>query len=462
MLPTYDEDTIAAIATPLGEGGIGIVRLSGSRAVAIVQRLFGRTPPHDLRDVPSHTMHHGYLRHPVTLAVLDEVLVAVMRAPHSYTREDVVEINCHGGMLALRNVLEAVLSDGARLATPGEFTKRAFLNGRLDLAQAESVIDIIQAKTEAGLQLALQQLRGKLSRQVADLHARLQFLLAVLEADIDFVEEDLDLLSFEQLEIEIAACISEIERLLSGAREGKIVRDGLTVAIVGKPNVGKSSLLNLLLQEERAIVTALPGTTRDTIEEYLNLHGIPLKLVDTAGIRETSDELERLGVDRSQRVIQQADLVLGMFDLSEPWSANDEDFLALIREKPKIIVLNKCDLPAQWPSAEIARKFAAAVPIIPLSVTQHLGIDELKQTLTADVMARPLESVAVSNVRHINALIQSRQSLLHARQTVADRLSQEFIALDLREALASLGEITGETTTEDILDRIFETFCIGK
>ena len=458
----YDEDTIAAISTPLGEGGIGIVRLSGPAAVAIVQGIFRGTRCPDLRVAPTHALQHGYILQPETNAVLDEVLVSVMRAPHSYTREDVVEINCHGGLLPLRNILDSVLRRGARLASPGEFTKRAFLNGRIDLAQAEAVIDLIRAKTQAGLQLAAQQLQGKLSARVHGLHRRLKHLAATIEAAIDFPEDDIDLISPAQIAAESDEMLAQLDLLLASAAEGKMVRDGLGVVIAGKPNVGKSSLLNVLLEEERALVTPIPGTTRDTIEEYINLQGVPIRLIDTAGLRETADPLERLGVGRSREAIAQADLVLALFDAAAPWTREDTELLQAIAGKAMLAVLNKMDLPIILSASAVAAQLPETVPVLPLSLKNQNGLDQVKQALVAQVLTAPLESVEVTNSRHKQALTLARQSLAQAREAARARMSLEFIALDFREALHHLGTITGETTTEDLLTEIFATFCIGK
>ncbi len=456
------DDTIAAISTPLGEGGIGIVRLSGEHAVRIVQPFFRGSHIDTLDAALPYRLHHGHIIDPETNMALDEVLVSVMPAPHSYTREDVVEINAHGGALPLRKILDLLLAHGAQLASPGEFTKRAFLNGRLDLAQAESVIDIIRAKTDAGLQLAIQQLHGKLSARVQDIHAALKHMLASIEASIDFSDEDIELISQHQILSALGQALTDIERLLAHASEGKIVRDGLCVAIVGKPNVGKSSLLNLFLEEERAIVTPIPGTTRDTIEDYVNLHGIPLRLIDTAGIRHTNDHVESLGVAKSRKALEQADIVLCMFDVSGPWSQDDEDLLSALTQKPTFIVLNKIDLPAHITVDTVLKKGPSADRIFQISIQGYQGIDALKQALVDHVMQVPLESVEVTNSRHKQALTLSRQALLRAEQSSQSAMSQEFIALDVREALNHLGTITGETTTEDILDDIFSMFCIGK
>jgi tRNA modification GTPase len=458
----HDDDTIAAISTPLGEGGIGIVRLSGPQALDIVQRLFIGSRISDLHAAPTHSLHHGYLVHLKTRTVIDEILVTIMRAPRSYTREDVVEINCHGGILPLRNILDEVLACGARLASPGEFTKRAFLNGRIDLSQAESVIDIIRAKTDAGLQLAIQQLQGKLSQHVTRTHHDLKHLLALIEASIDFSEDEIELVSSEQVLTTLSQALSQIERLLASAHEGKIVKDGLRVAIVGKPNVGKSSLLNLFLEEERAIVTPIPGTTRDTIEDYINLHGIPLRLIDTAGIRHTTDQVEMLGVDKSRQAIRQADLILCLFDASAPWSPDDREIVGSINKKKTFFLVNKIDLPAMMTIDELQTHLPESAVIFLISIKEHQGIEQLKQALVDHVLAVPLESVEVTNSRHKQALTRAKASLTHARGSAEAGMSPEFIALDLRETLEHLGKITGETTTEDILDEIFSTFCIGK
>jgi len=336
------------------------------------------------------------------------------------------------------------------------------LNGRIDLSQAESVVDIIRAKTDAGLRLAVQQLQGKLSAKVKDIHYNLKHLLASLEAAIDFPEDDLELIPHAHIVMQIGQSLIQVEQLLASAQEGKIVRDGLSVAIVGKPNVGKSSLLNVLLEEERAIVTPVPGTTRDTIEDYINLHGIPIRLIDTAGIRETQDQVEMLGVARSRTALQQADLVLCLFDVSVPWSREDEDMLRLVQDKDHFMILNKIDLPAIVNIQDLRSQFPEPIPVLPISLKEHRGLDPLKQALVAHVLAIPLESVEVTNSRHKRALSLARDSLVHAQQAAKAAMSPEFMALDVREALDHLGAITGETSNEEILDEIFATFCIGK
>lgn len=457
------DDTIAAISTPPGEGGIGIVRLSGKDARRIVQVFFQGSHCGALDAARPYRLHHGYISDPAGETLLDEVLVSVMPAPHSYTCEDVVEINAHGGALPLRRILDLALAHGARLASPGEFTQRAFLNGRLDLAQAESVIDIIRATTEAGLQLAVQQLHGKLSERIRPLHQTLTQALASIEASIDFSDEDIEIISHAQILTILDQAVAELDHLLAHASEGRIVRDGLAVAIVGKPNVGKSSLLNLFLKEERALVTPIPGTTRDTIEDYVNLHGIPVRLIDTAGLRKTDDHVESLGVARSRQALERADLVLCMFDASLPWSQDDEEILPLLPpDKATFLVLNKIDLPSRLDDRMLLAKRPETARLLPISIHAHQGIDALKEALVDHVLDVPLESIEVTNSRHKQALSQARQALLQAAESNRAAMSPEFIALDVREALNQLGAITGEATTEDLLDAIFSQFCIGK
>lgn len=461
-LPVFlEEDTIAAISTPLGEGGIGVIRMSGRSAIAIADALFvSPSKGKKLKDLPSHTVHYGHIYDPETQEPVDEVLVTLMRAPKSYTREDVVEISSHGGFLSLKRILDLVLKSGARLAEPGEFTKRAFLNGRIDLSQAEAVIDIIQSRTELSHKVAVRQLQGRLSRKVREIRDALKHLTALVEASIDFSEEDIEVISFEALEAGIKEALESVNFLVNTAEEGQILREGLSLVIVGKPNVGKSSLLNVLLEEERAIVTPIPGTTRDIIEESLNLKGVPVRLLDTAGIRDTEDPVEIQGVLRSRSLLEKADLILWVLDSSNPLTQEDRDILELVEEKKVLGVLNKIDLPPQI--GEEADQILAGIPWVKISAKEKIGIETLKDQIFEMVMKTPVESVWVTNVRHKNALVRAQQSLLKALESVAQRMSGEFIAVDLRAALDSLGEIVGETTTEDILTEIFSTFCIGK
>lgn len=456
----FEDDTIAAISTPLGEGGIGIIRISGKRAIEISDKIFRSPSKHKkLKDLPSHTVHYGYICIPETGELLDEVLVTLMKTPRSYTREDVVEISSHGGFLSLKRILDLILRSGARLAEAGEFTKRAFLNGRIDLSQAEAVIDIIQSRTEMSHKVAVRQLEGGLSRKVNDVRDSLKHLTALVEASIDFSEEEIEIMSDEDLRTRIDQALYTIDLLIKTAEEGKILREGLSLVIIGKPNVGKSSLLNALLEEERAIVTPIPGTTRDVIEESMNLRGIPLRLIDTAGIRDTEDPVEVQGVLRSKNLLENADLILFVVDGSSPLTEEDKEILSLLMGKKVLGVINKTDLPmAVGAEAEIL----SGIEWIKISAKEKTGLEPLKDLIVETTFRVPLESVWVTHVRHKNALVKASQSLLKARESIEQRMSGEFVAVDLRAALDSLGEIVGETTTEDILTEIFSTFCIGK
>ncbi|MBI2906959.1 MAG: tRNA uridine-5-carboxymethylaminomethyl(34) synthesis GTPase MnmE [Chloroflexi bacterium] len=443
------EDTIVAISTPIGQGGIGIVRLSGPEAKAIGQGIFDR-PLADRRLV------YGRVVDPASGEVVDEVLGTYMAAPRTYTREDVVEINCHGGPLSLQRVVELALRQGARLANPGEFTLRAFLNGRIDLAQAEAVLDVIQAKTAASLRVAAGGLAGRLSAPVKDLRARLMDALAYLTARIDFPEDEVE-------EVDIAPGLEEakesLAHLLATADAGMVYRQGVRTAIVGRPNVGKSSLLNRLLRESRAIVTPVPGTTRDTLEEVVNLQGVPFVLVDTAGIAHTEDQVEQLGVERSRRAIEQADFVLFVVDASEPLTSADEEICRLLPEKSVLVAANKCDLP---PRAVLS---GLVWPVLRISALTGAGLAELETEMVGKALGGAVEAsdaALVANPRHKDAL---ERALLHLDAALAglrSGLADDFITIDLTAALNSLGEITGETVTEELLETIFSRFCIGK
>ncbi len=452
------DDTIAAIATPLGSGGIGIVKLSGPDALSIIRQLF--RPKSGSGTLKPRYLHYGHIVQPQTQHPIDEVLVAYMPAPHSYTGQDVVEIQAHGGTVALQEILHTVLSLGARAAEGGEMTLRAFINGRLDLAQAESVLDIVEAKTAAGLRLAAQQLGGSLSKQVSAVRQKLVDVLAYIEATIDFVEEDIPL---ENMLPPMTAALETLQSLAETAAQGIIYRQGVRTAIVGKPNVGKSSLLNALLRGERAIVTDIPGTTRDTLEETANIGGVPLVLVDTAGIRtHTTDAVEKIGVARSRSALAHADLALMLVDSSAPLTAGDWEIEALVRGKPALLVLNKIDLPqAHPPPAD----FLPGVPRVPLSALTGEGLDKLEETLVEQITGGQVitsDAAIVSNPRH-QALIA--RAIEHTRAALAAQeagLSPDLVSVDVREAVDALGEITGETATEDLLDTIFSKFCIGK
>ncbi len=455
----FEQETICAVSTPPGEGGIGIIRISGKEAVTIASRVFKLRNYENLDTVPTHTLHYGHVVDFATGESVDEALASVMRAPASYTREDVVELNCHGGMMPLRRTMKLLIEAGARQAEPGEFTKRAFLNGRIDLAQAEAVMDIIRSKTELSHRSANEQLLGGLSAEVSSLREQLLSLLASVEAGIDFPEEGIETATGKPLAEEVLRVGDGVDRLLSSFAFGRILRDGFATAIVGRPNVGKSSLLNALLKQDRAIVTDMPGTTRDVLEEYLNVSGVPLKILDTAGIRHSHDLAEKEGVRRSLAAIQSADLVLLVLDGSQDLTVEDRRVLDEIKGKTAIAVLNKADLPV------VIGRFDDPMTRVSLSCRTGIGLAELRQAIFEKVMRGTTSSREHSwavNQRHQTALEQAKLSLAKAREAVDSGLSPEFIAVDLREALDSLGLIIGATHTEDILERIFSDFCIGK
>ena len=458
MTEFMDSDTIAAISTPAGESGIGIVRMSGPTAVGIANEIF--RSPGGKKSEASHRVSYGFIRDPETGADVDEVLLTVMRSPRTYTREDVVEINCHGGLVPMRRVLELALRHGARLAEPGEFTKRAFLNGRIDLSQAEAALDLIRAKTEAAEKIALEQLRGALSGKVNHLREKLINVCANVEAHLDFPEEEIEPSTLDEIKTEISGAEKIISELSYSFNEGRFFREGLKTAIVGRPNVGKSSLLNALLGSDRAIVTEAPGTTRDTIEEYINIDGLPVKIVDTAGIREAHGMAEKEGVRRSLKALEDADLVLGVLDGSMPLHEEDQVVLDKLRAKESIIVINKKDLGIE----ESVRDSEFEGKRIELSAKTGDGLEGLKQTIYESALASGgtmSGGVVVTNIRHKLSLDAAGEGLRNAL-TSLDTQPLEITAVELRAALENLGEIVGVVTTEDILQRIFEDFCIGK
>jgi len=469
------QDTICAIATPVGEGGIGILRISGEKAIEVAAGLLRLRSGKSLASVRSHTLYRADILDQATLSssdvqrqpsrALDEVLVVVMRTPRSYTGEHVVEIHCHGGPFVLQAICESLIRRGARLAEPGEFTKRAFLNGRLDLAQAEAVLDTIRARTAGSLRLAQEQLRGTLSNKINRLRETLIRLLAQVEAGIDFTEEDISFIQADELAAGMRATMDGIAQLVESSREGMVLREGVTAAIVGRPNVGKSSLLNALLQTDRAIVTPIPGTTRDVLEETLNIRGVPVRLLDTAGVRPTDDPVEQEGVRRSEAAMEQAELLLIVLDGSVSLADEDRKILTQRSAKKRVIVLNKTDLPCGVDKAEVADLVRSTAALIHLSVKTGTGLDDLRDAIRSLVLRadfEPGESAVVTRLRHRTALLKAREALGHAADSVKGRLSGEFIAMDLRAALDALGEITGAVSTDDILDRIFKDFCIGK
>lgn len=454
-------DTITAIATPVGEGGLAVIRISGDQALPVADRCFRPAGRASCRTgtAASHTIQYGHVVDGER--VVDEVLVAVMRAPRTFTREDVVEITCHGGLLASKGVLDAVLAAGARLAEPGEFTRRAFLNGRLDLAQAEAVADLIHARTSLALSAANEQLAGKLSQQINELRDGLVATLAHVEAHIDFPDEDIAPDTLDKLIRRMTESVQFIDRLLATADEGQILRRGVRAAIIGRPNAGKSSLLNHLLGHERAIVSAIPGTTRDTIEETANIRGLPVVFIDTAGLRDAGDEIETEGIRRSRMTLQRAELILHVMDSSQECDSRDEEYLQEFSGKKRIVVLNKTDLPRRLaPSV-----FGQAEAVVEISCTTGAGLDDLKDQIKSLLWSGKIsaESLQVMiNSRHQDALRRGRESLQRTIDALRVGETIDLAAFDLRTAVNAVGEVVGKTTTEDILDSIFSQFCLGK
>lgn len=459
----FMEDTIAAVATPPGEGGIGIVRISGPEALHIAEKIF--KPRKASFPLKSHRLYLGYVQDPHDGRVIDEVLLTVMLAPRTYTREDVVEINCHGGIVPLGRVLEAALYLGARLAEPGEFTKRAFLNGRLDLAQAEGLLQVIRAKTGEGLRAALGQLEGNLSRRVKEVRQDILLLLARLEAAIDFPEEeDVEDLTGRQVRERAAVILKKVQDLSEGARRGKIYRDGVETVIIGRPNVGKSSLLNALLREERAIVTDVAGTTRDQLEEWVNISGIPLKIVDTAGIRKTRNQVEIIGVERARSLAQRGDLIIFILNAAEGIGEEDREIASLLQEKKVVVLLNKIDLGDLISLEEVRRLLPGEnIPVIRASLKNMEGLNEMENAITGLVFRGQVEggrTEFLAGIRQSRALERTSR---HLEDMLAGDLEDpDLLSIDLKAAYTALGEITGETVEEDLLDKIFAEFCIGK
>ncbi|NLN14587.1 MAG: tRNA uridine-5-carboxymethylaminomethyl(34) synthesis GTPase MnmE [Tissierellia bacterium] len=456
-------DTIAAISSAVGEAGIGIVRLSGKEAINIANRVFKGVKNKELIQAENRKLNYGHIIDEEG-SIIDEVLIVYMKAPYTYTREDVVEIYCHGGIIPVRKVLELLLRKGARLAEPGEFTKRAFLNGRLDLSQAEAVIDIIRAKTDKSFQVSMNQLEGNLSKKITELRDQVLNMIAHVEASIDFPEDDIEEITYEELENMAHRVIEGIKELLNTANSGKILRDGLNTVILGKPNVGKSSLLNALLRENRAIVTDIPGTTRDIIEEFISIDGIPLKIVDTAGIRETEDIVEKIGVDRAKESIELADLIIAVFDASRELTEEDYNIIDLIKGKKSIAIFNKTDLPNSY-TMEDLRKLLGHIEIIEASIANGIGIDKLEEKIKEMFYSGSLEldsTVVVTNIRHKNQLEKALRNMESALEDIRANIPLDCIEVDLRDCWDNLGEISGDTISEDILDRIFNEFCIGK
>ena len=456
------DDTITAISSPVGEGGIGIVKMSGPEVLPVLQAIFVPAKPHSRSDPAwqpvSHHLCHGHIVDPETEEVVDEVLVTYMKAPHTYTRQDVGELNCHGGIVPLRRVLELTLRRGARLASPGEMTLRAFLFGRLDLAQAEAVLDIVRAKTEAGLRVAVEQLGGSLSKQLRDVRAELVEVLAYLEAAIDFPEDEIPA---HDVGAALGGALRTLEELIAGADQGLIYRHGIRAAIIGRPNVGKSSLMNSLLRASRAIVTPVPGTTRDTLEETINLQGVPVILVDTAGIAQSDDVVERMGIERSRQALASADLALLVIDASEPVQDADREIAKLIGDKPVILVVNKTDLPVIATTDDLLPEARR----VQLSTLTGEGLEGMEQAMTELVFSGQVvasDTPLVSNPRHKQALQQALEHVQAAMEADSAGSPVDLIAIDVTGAVNALGEITGETATDDLLEVIFNEFCVGK
>lgn len=457
-----DEDTIAAIATPFGIGGIGIIKISGPQALKIISTLFRSR---HLHGTPlSHHLYYGEIIDPENDSIIDEVLISYMAKPSSYTREDVVEINCHSGPLVLKKILELVIKSGARPAEPGEFTKRAYLNGRIDLAQAEAVIDLIEAKTLSALRTASNQLKGLLSQKIKEIKDELLLILSHLEAQIDFPEEDIETLTLDKIQKKLEEVLSKLESLLKTYETGRLYQEGISVIITGKPNVGKSSLLNALIGEKKAIVTPIPGTTRDAIEEMISLKGIPVKIIDTAGLREPKDLLEEEGVRVTWDKVSQADLVILVIDSHQGLDDEDRKIRDALQEKPFVIAYNKIDLPSRITQAQVKEEFPGK-SLIPVSALQRKGLEELREAIVSEVTKNRIEypaEILITSFRHKQSLEKARaclQSLLHH---LSPNLPPEYFALDLQTGIEALREILGESYQEEILDQIFSRFCIGK
>ncbi|WP_314680399.1 tRNA uridine-5-carboxymethylaminomethyl(34) synthesis GTPase MnmE [uncultured Granulicatella sp.] len=457
-------DTIAAISTAPGEGAIGIVRISGDLAISIASSIY-QCGTKQLEEQKTHTIHYGHIVDPKSGEIYDEVMVSVLRAPKTFTREDIVEINCHGGIVAINRVLQLVLRMGARLAEPGEFTKRAFLNGRIDLSQAEAVMDLIRAKTDKSMQLAMRQLDGQLSHLIQNLRQEILNTLAQVEVNIDYPEyDDVEEMTLQLLREKTQQVLQGIRALLNTASQGKILRDGLKTAIVGRPNVGKSSLLNVLLREEKAIVTDIAGTTRDTIEEYVNVRGVPLQLIDTAGIRETDDVVEKIGVERSRKALKEADFVLLLLNQSETLQEEDVRLLETTKGMKRIILFNKTDLPSKLSTEDIA-PYANEEEIVTTSMLNKEGINQLEEKIAGYFFQGQMnerDATYLSNTRHIALLEKAEQALVEVQNGIEMEMPVDLIQIDFTRAWDLLGEITGDSVQDELLTQLFSQFCLGK
>ncbi|HDI6800123.1 TPA: tRNA uridine-5-carboxymethylaminomethyl(34) synthesis GTPase MnmE [Staphylococcus aureus] len=458
-----DLDTITSISTPMGEGAIGIVRLSGPQAVEIADKLY--KGKHLLNDVPSHTINYGHIIDPESKEVVEEVMVSVLRAPKTFTREDIIEINCHGGILTINRVLELTMTYGARMAEPGEFTKRAFLNGRIDLSQAEAVMDFIRSKTDRASKVAMNQIEGRLSDLIKKQRQSILEILAQVEVNIDYPEyDDVEDATTEFLLEQSKEIKQEINRLLDTGAQGKIMREGLSTVIVGKPNVGKSSMLNNLIQDNKAIVTEVAGTTRDVLEEYVNVRGVPLRLVDTAGIRETEDIVEKIGVERSRKALSQADLILFVLNNNEALTQEDYTLYEVVKNEDVIVIVNKMDLEQNIDINEV-KDMIGDTPLIQTSMLKQEGIDELEiqiRDLFFGGEVQNQDMTYVSNSRHISLLKQARQTIQDAIDAAESGAPMDMVQIDLTRTWEILGEIIGETASDELIDQLFSQFCLGK
>ena len=455
-------DTICGIATPLGEGGISIIRVSGSDSLKIINKIFKGKNACDILDMKSYTMRYGHICDINSKFEIDEVIISYMKGPRSFTAEDVVEVNCHGGVVSTGRVLEEIIKAGARIAEPGEFTKRAFLNGRIDLSQAEAVMDIIRAKTDLSMKSAVMQSSGALSKEIGKIREYILNTLALIEYSVDFTEDDEEPDETIPIKVgeQLTVAIKDMNKLLEGANEGRIIRDGLKLAIIGKPNVGKSSLLNCLLKEKRAIVTDIPGTTRDIIEEFISLDGIPVKITDTAGIRETEDEVEKIGVERSREKIDEADLIVLMLDSSHPLEIEDREIIDKVKNKKYVVLMNKNDLEKKISDKDIKD----LKNVIYISAKTGFGIDELKEKVKELFFNGEVdsESMIISNNRHKQALYRALENCQEALDRVKSNEYLDLISIYVTSALKALGEITGSELEEDLINKIFSEFCVGK
>ncbi|HDL4731172.1 tRNA uridine-5-carboxymethylaminomethyl(34) synthesis GTPase MnmE [Staphylococcus aureus] len=458
-----DLDTITSISTPMGEGAIGIVRLSGPQAVEIADKLY--KGKHLLNDVPSHTINYGHIIDPESKEVVEEVMVSVLRAPKTFTREDIIEINCHGGILTINRVLELTMTYGARMAEPGEFTKRAFLNGRIDLSQAEAVMDFIRSKTDRASKVAMNQIEGRLSDLIKKQRQSILEILAQVEVNIDYPEyDDVEDATTEFLLEQSKEIKQEINRLLDTGAQGKIMREGLSTVIVGKPNVGKSSMLNNLIQDNKAIVTEVAGTTRDVLEEYVNVRGVPLRLVDTAGIRETEDIVEKIGVERSRKALSQADLILFVLNNNEALTQEDYTLYEVVKNEDVIVIVNKMDLEQNIDINEV-KDMIGDTPLIQTSMLKQEGIDELEIQIRYLFFGGEVQNqdmTYVSNSRHISLLKQARQTIQDAIDAAESGVPMDMVQIDLTRTWEILGEIIGETASDELIDQLFSQFCLGK